>query len=462
MGSTRSGQRITDDQRRVLIQAYERDGNVRAAMRQAAIRSPRTAYLWIRRHREGGGDALQPRSRARKTQVTIPESLAAEIVALRDLRGWGRRRIAEALEDRHGRQVASPSGVEAVLRRSGRWSPAPDEPVPSPLVLPGGDVDRDRLVTWIEESLRHSLAGDARAAVAILADRIWVPLERARVDWGVLARDSAIGRLVLRSRVQLGHSLMNGGDWSRAARYLQHTLDWMNEHEPPTRRKQNDAIFLHLGLGWDNLWLECCQYLAIVERDTDPKAAQGYLHTALVSLRRSHQRRSPAHGTLLQGNIERDLGKLRVRSGQLDLASAHYRAAEERIERAGDWGMLAASQMEWALLFGQLAARAQRDQQGDWRGHRRAMERAIERAIALLRMIASPTLETLFSIDAARLQIAHGLPVDPDRLRDAAARCVAYGYRLQAQQLLALPPARELVTGDMLEALLALAETPGS
>lgn len=57
------GLQTTPAQREALIAAYERLGKVRPAMREAGIRSPRTAYLWLRRHRTGGPDPLAHRSR---------------------------------------------------------------------------------------------------------------------------------------------------------------------------------------------------------------------------------------------------------------------------------------------------------------------------------------------------------------------------------------------------------------
>ncbi len=45
------------------------------AMREAGIRSPRTAYLWWHRFCEAGEAALQPRSHARNTQKRLSDPI---------------------------------------------------------------------------------------------------------------------------------------------------------------------------------------------------------------------------------------------------------------------------------------------------------------------------------------------------------------------------------------------------
>lgn len=166
-----------------------------------------------------------------------------------------------------------------------------------------------------------------------------------------------------------------------------------------------------MGLGWDNLWLEGYQYLAIIERDADRKAAFGSLSTPLLALRRRESRRAPVGATLLEGNLERDLAKLLLRAGRGGEVAAHLQRAQGQVERAGDAGMLAATHMEWALLAGTLAA--------------------------------------LCFIDAVRPQVAHGMPIDGAQIGRAAEHRATNGHGLQARQLLALAPVRAALPDDL-------------
>src|SRR2546423_781650 len=100
--SSRENQSITLQQKKTLIDVYQQTGNMTQAMREAGIRSPKTAYLWWHRFCEGGEDALHPRSHARNTQKRLPNSIVEQICQLRYQEPeWGRRRIADELARRH-------------------------------------------------------------------------------------------------------------------------------------------------------------------------------------------------------------------------------------------------------------------------------------------------------------------------------------------------------------------------
>src|SRR5947209_15177408 len=93
--SSRENEPITLQQKKTLIAVYQQTGNITLAMREAGVRSPRTAYLWWRRFCETGEDGLQPHSHARNTQKRLPDSIVDQICQLRRQEPqWGRRQIA--------------------------------------------------------------------------------------------------------------------------------------------------------------------------------------------------------------------------------------------------------------------------------------------------------------------------------------------------------------------------------
>lgn len=170
----------TLQQKQALIAAYQRTGNMTAAMREANIHSPRTAYLWWRRYCEAGEAGLQPRSHARHTQQRLSDDLIAQIWQLRSQEPErGRRQIAKALTERYGRQVVSSAGVAAVLRRADPREQAPQlaaaaaatVSAPHPPGVPfwvGGGIDYDRLLELAQTGIRLSLHSEARVAIRVL------------------------------------------------------------------------------------------------------------------------------------------------------------------------------------------------------------------------------------------------------------------------------------------------------
>lgn len=113
--------------RELVLLAVQPDANVAELARRYGV-SRKTAYKWIDRYREGGGDALDDRPRTpqcspRKT----PPEIEAAVLQVRDAHPrWGGRKIQTVLL-RQGIEAPSPATVTAVLRRHGCLSA---EPVP--------------------------------------------------------------------------------------------------------------------------------------------------------------------------------------------------------------------------------------------------------------------------------------------------------------------------------------------
>jgi transposase len=436
---------ITAEQRRCLITAYQRTGNMTAAMREAGIRSPRTAYLWWHRYVEGGAEALQPRSHARHTQEMLPAPIAEQICQMRLQHPlWGRRQIAIALTQRSGRQVASPAGVEAVLRRAGIWEQAAQLEEPQPPVLPlwrRGAIDYDRLLETIQQGIRLDVRCEARSATSVLYQEIWRPLEEDVALWSRLLNTSRIGSWLLRSRLQLGHSLMNSGNWPLAAHQLRETIDWMQEYPAgPRQRAWEEGEPRWVSLRRDDVWIECYQYLGIVLREGHLTSAYGYMQTAMNGISRQQRPVVPGDWSMA-GNLERDLAKLklRLRRWSEQEVRQHLTNAEQSAEASGSPGMQAATQIAWAKLHDRLAREAGEQDAGTRRQERERMEQAIEQALHLVDQEDSPILQAVILVDAAQLYQSHGMPVERQRVQRAAAYCLTYGYGNQALELLAIP-----------------------
>jgi transposase-like protein len=456
---------ITPEQRQRLIAAYQRTGNMAAAMREAGIKSPRTAYLWWHRYTEGGAAALQPRSHARHTQQRLPDAVVEHICQLRRQEPhWGRRRIASALTQFYGRQVASPSSVEAVLGRAGLWEPATQPTAaPQPPGIPfwlRGAIEYDRLLETVQKGIRLDVQGAARAATQVLYQQVWRPLEDDPALWSRLLTTSQVGSWLLRSRLQLGHSLMNSGNWPLAARYLQETIDWMQEHPiGPRQRAWEEEEPRWASVRRDDVWIECYQYLGIVLREADLPTASAYMQTALTSVHHPHRPVVPGDESMV-GNLERDLAKLQLRLRRLpeEAVRQHLRNAQESAERSGSPGMQAATQMAWAQLHDRLAREAGGQEQGTRHQQHVQMEQAIERALHLVEQEDSPILQTIFFVDAAQLFQGQGMPVDGQQVQRAARYCLTYGYGDQAQNLLAIPGIQTWLSEEVRRKLTSLSK----
>ena len=105
--------RLTPLARRALVQAVLVGGYpIAEAVRRSNV-SRATASKWVRRHKEGGPDALTDRaSRPHSSPMQTAPEVVAGIVTLRKETGLGPHRIAETLG-------LSPSTTYAALRRAG-------------------------------------------------------------------------------------------------------------------------------------------------------------------------------------------------------------------------------------------------------------------------------------------------------------------------------------------------------
>lgn len=111
--------------REFVLLASEEDSNVRELCRRFGV-SPTTGYKWLQRYREDGLEGLQDRSRRPKgSPDRMPSAVEAAVVGLRDLRGWGGRKIRQVLLRKGFRPVPAASTITDILRRHGRLEPSP-------------------------------------------------------------------------------------------------------------------------------------------------------------------------------------------------------------------------------------------------------------------------------------------------------------------------------------------------
>jgi len=434
------------------------------AMRQAGIRSPRTAYLWWHRFQEAGQAGLQPRSHARKKQQTIPPEIADAICRLRRARPeLGRRSIARKVALSYGPRAVSPTGVEAVLRRTGLWerpqsSLLASAPIAMPLWL-NERVDYERLMETIKTGFQLSVQSQPKRAAEVLYREVWQPLERDVDRWNKLLGVPRLGAWLLRSRVQLGHSFMNSGQWGLAARYFGETLQWMSEQQPDTRQRHWEEAGQIISLRWDDVWIESFQYLGIVLRNHDWKAAHAYTHTALERMQRARKPLIPSSPAML-GNLQRDFAKLKLkRDDTLDTEIAdHLLRAQEQVGESSAPGMRADAHIAWARLASRQARRAGRADKSMWLHALERMEQELERVISLVAEESSPILRTILFTGAAYLYQAHGLPVNQMQVQEAARYCLTGGYGHQAREMLKLRDLHRLLPSDLYSQVIALAE----
>lgn len=459
---------ITLQQKQTLIAVYECTGNMSQAMREAGIHSPKTAYLWWRRYCESGEAGLQPRSHARHTQERLPDETVERI---RDLRraepGWGRRRIANALAQRYDEHV-SPAAIELTLRRAGLWdrpaqTPSGDPPaVASPDWLRHG-VDYDRLLVTVQAGVQLSLQSIVQAANETLHQQVWRPLENnpRLLNQALATTRNHLGAWLLASRLALGHSLMNSGNWPQSARILRETLEWMAAHPADLRQRTDEADSVAVSLRRDDIWLGSMHHLALMlAKQNQIEVGIGLLQTALIAIQRRHR---PVIPTDLaeSGNLQRDLAhlKLRLRSVPNEQIQQHLLQAQQSAEEAESLGAQAFTHFAWAKLYERLA-RATNDREYSARSqYRDEMERAIHRALACVERAPDdrPMRLTLCYVDAAQLSRTQGMPVEKQWVQDAAHYCIQYGYGGQAQHLLNIPGVHLLLSTDDLRHLAQVA-----
>jgi len=104
-----------------VLLAVQPGANVRELCRRESI-SPKTAYKWIGRYQDSGGEPAALRDRSRKPlrcdQRSAPELEAAVVQLRRQHPSWGGRKIARRLQDL-GRGQLAPSTVTSILHRHG-------------------------------------------------------------------------------------------------------------------------------------------------------------------------------------------------------------------------------------------------------------------------------------------------------------------------------------------------------
>lgn len=108
-----------------IILASHENANISQLSQRFTI-SRKTAYKWLRRHREKGEPGLMDISRR---PLTSPKRIAPQIESLAlsvrdDHPAWGARKIKRRLEDMGHEGLPSPSTMTQILRRNHRLDPA--------------------------------------------------------------------------------------------------------------------------------------------------------------------------------------------------------------------------------------------------------------------------------------------------------------------------------------------------
>ena len=118
---------VMDQRVEFVLRARRREETIAALCREYEISRP-TGYLWLQRYQSGGSvKALAEHSRRPlRSPTRTGDELTAAVLAVRDERGWGGRKIAKVLE-RRGLQVTAVT-AQRILKRTGRVAkPAVDK-----------------------------------------------------------------------------------------------------------------------------------------------------------------------------------------------------------------------------------------------------------------------------------------------------------------------------------------------
>lgn len=110
---------VMDQRVEFVLRARRGEETIAALCREYEVSRP-TGYLWLHRyHSVGSVKALAEHSRRPlHSPRRTPEELAAAVLAVRDEKGWGGRKIAKVLEQR-GLQVTAVT-AQRILKRAGR------------------------------------------------------------------------------------------------------------------------------------------------------------------------------------------------------------------------------------------------------------------------------------------------------------------------------------------------------
>jgi hypothetical protein len=445
--------RVTAEQKQLLIAAYQRTGNMSLAVRESGIGSRRIGYLWWNRYQALGEAGLLPRTSARKSQKLVDPALATEVCQLaEELPGGSRRGIADEMAKRYARRIISPSSVERILKKAGLWyraSGAQANRLEIPTLLRDGTVDTDLVLQLIHQGVQLDFSEKSAAAAAMLDQQVWQPLLLHHL-MSKLIRDPRIGPQLLLSRVRLGHSLMNTGDWLRAVEYIETTLDWIRENIEEERRRW--PLILPGGATFviDDIWLDCLQTLGILRRDSIPEQSEALLTTANNRIGNFRNPLNPTGPVLKQGNLERDMarGQLRRKRGSRRTIEGLLKSSAGHLEEFGAFDVLAVTYMTEAKMHLVTSS-------GDLR---RASDlepalKKIEAALTIADRGISPMLDTICSIDAGAMTVPLGIDVYRGRLEKAAQRCLTFGYAGQARELLAIPGIAGVLSEQSVETL---------
>jgi transposase InsO family protein len=125
--------------------------------------SPKTAYKWIARYRQGGAAALADRPRARLDPAQIDPAVRDAILALRQQRPhWGPRKLRAVLAERHPDLLwPAPSSIGGLLHRSGLVAPRQTRRRTPPHARPLAHASAPNDV-WCADYKGWVLSGDGR------------------------------------------------------------------------------------------------------------------------------------------------------------------------------------------------------------------------------------------------------------------------------------------------------------
>jgi len=466
----RLGQHPNDERLGQFLAAYKRTQNVSAAMRDAGLTSRSTAYRWLGWYREDSPAFPVPRTRARRTKRTS-QAIKDEIVDIRQAcPTWGRRRIANEITRRHGRQVVSPVQVMRVLEARGLWRGTRE------VALTGwtetAKLDTDRLLSACQRGIQLDMHDQALDAVRVLRGDVWDRIGTDPARQATLLREPLLGSWLLRSLVHLGHALIVTGHWFSALVYLEAARHWLRTL-PSDRRQvafEEDAQWVSNGPGtpwtslaigvrdpqprpWvslrrDDVWVECCQYLGVVLRDDPAWGGAEALRQGLDVFRPGSRRQvNPRYPANPRGTLEHDLGKLKLRTGTFPAheVERHLAEAEDQMRIAqtqGAWGhgMLATIAIARSLLHGRVSTFHPVRSTG-WARELDQMAAQTMTAIAHAERDGTPVIGVTVVFEAASLLLGADMVNEFDRshLRQAAELCATNGYAGQARELLAIP-----------------------
>jgi len=446
----------SEDQRHRLIAAYQRTGNMSQAMREAGIRSRRTAYKWLARYQQDGAAGLVSRPRARQTQRTVPEALAGQIRQTKQEHPtWGKATIARQIAQTAG-QAVSPSGVEAVLRRAELWTPR------APVLLPSR-LDREALLAALAEGIHL----DGQDATGATIRRLAPALRQALTgdEQAELLHSPTIGPWLLNGLAHLGHSYMHAGAAERAAACFRTTLRWLGEERQWHWRQRQRTWEEHYTVfgSSESVVPWCHSALSIILGAREP-AAHRHIDQAVRFIIAGGLAGLPdRHVAVHRGNMLRDRARLRLALGDAGPAvERDLRASRADLAGNAAEGMEAATESTWAHVRSIQAAAAKDHDRPRWIAALDQMQAEIATALALVEQDISFVLPVMLVIETTRLQVRHGLAPDSRRLASAARACLTYGYGGHAGALLALPGIERSLSAGLIEQLTAAFRPKGA